>query len=338
MGPQHVLMHAAYITARGLAETIRFGELPAPGCGPGEVLVRVEAVSVNHVDTFVRSGAYPTRLPFPFVIGRDVVGVIVAVGSGVTAFARGDRVWSNSLGHDGRQGPSADFAVVPADRAYPLPEGVAAATAVAIVHPAATAYLALHAHGGIRGGETVHIGGGAGQVGSALVTLAAESGARVICSASAADRAYCRSMGADDVLDYRADDLAGRLRAIAPGGIDLAIDTSAREDVASLLDLLAPRGRVVVLAGMTTRVTLTLGELYTHDRSIRGFAISNATVAELTAAAGTINRLLARGALTPRRIETLPMSHARRAHARLEDGDVRGTRIVLVPDEAMPPP
>lgn len=143
-------MHAAFITQHGPATDIRYGELPEPVPGPTDVLVDVAAVSVNPVDTFVRSGLFRTPVPFPFVIGRDLVGTVAEAGPGAPGFTPGDRVWSNSLGHGGRQGPTAERAVVPADRLYHLPPGVDGTGAVAVVHPAATAHLALFAHGGLR--------------------------------------------------------------------------------------------------------------------------------------------------------------------------------------------
>lgn len=131
------------------------------------MLVRVAAVAVNPVDTFVRSGAYRTPIPFPFVVGRDLVGTVVAYGSEAAGFALGDRVWCNSLGHDGRQGAAAQYAIVASDRLYRLPQGIDPLTAVAVAHPAATAYLGLTVHAGLVPGETIYIAGGGGHVGSA---------------------------------------------------------------------------------------------------------------------------------------------------------------------------
>src|SRR5207253_765147 len=108
-------------------------------------------------DTFVRSGAWRTPLEFPFVIGRDLVGTVAAAGAGAGGFRVGDRVWCNSLGHDGRQGAAAEQAVVPVDRLYHLPDGVDPVDAVALAHPAATAHLALFTHGRLRAGESVAV-------------------------------------------------------------------------------------------------------------------------------------------------------------------------------------
>ncbi|MHA6798879.1 NADPH:quinone reductase [Bounagaea algeriensis] len=324
-------MRAAYLTELGPADNIRVGELDLPELGPADVLVRVGAVAVNPVDGFVRSGAYPTPVLFPFVVGRDLVGTVAALGSRTTGFDLGERVWCNSLGHDGRQGAASEYARVPADRLYRLPEGVDPVTAVAVVHPTATAQLALVAHARLTAGETVYIAGGAGHVGGAAVVLAARAGARVVASASAADLEHCRSLGAGTALDYRDPELGDHLRAAAPDGIDVHLDTSGKHDLGLAVDLLAARGRIVLMAGISATPELPVGRLYTRGGSAIGFTISNATIPELAGAAARINQLLAEGALAPRDVETLPLDAAAEAHRRLESGRARGTRLVLRP-------
>ncbi|NES16841.1 MULTISPECIES: NADPH:quinone reductase [Micromonospora] len=324
-------MRAAYIERPGPAGDIRHGELPAPRPGPTDVLVDVLATTVNHVDTFVRSGAFPTPLPLPFVVGRDLVGRVAAAGPGAPGFAVGDLVWCNSLGYDGRQGSAAEQAVVPVDRLYRLPGGVDPGVAVTMVHPAATAYLALFVHGRLRPGQTVVVAGGAGNVGAALVTLAATAGARVVATASARDAGHCRRIGAAEVLDYRDPDLTDRLRSACPDGIDLHLDTSGRNELEPLVDLLALRGRIVLLAGARSRPVLPAGALYMHDRGIVGFVISHATTAELAEAAGAVNRLLAAGRLAPREVVPMPLSALAEAHQMIERGELRGRRVVITP-------
>lgn len=324
-------MRAAWIDAVGPAGNIRVGELPVPAPGPTDVLVRVAAVAVDPVDTFVRSGAYPTPTPFPFVIGRDLVGTVATAGAGASGFTPGEPVWCNSLGHDGRQGAAAGYAVVPADRLYRLPEGVDPVAAVAVVHPAATAHLALSTHAGLCAGETVYIGGGGGNVGGAAIVLAGHTGARIVTVAGADDLEHCRALGADVALDYRDPDLARALRRAAPDGIDVHLDTSGHHDLDTALGSIAERGRIVVMAGITARPELPAGALYTRGARLIGFAISTATVTELAGAAARINQLLGRGTLRPRAVEQLPLRAAADAHRRLETGRARGVRLVLRP-------
>jgi NADPH:quinone reductase-like Zn-dependent oxidoreductase len=252
-------MRAAYVEELGPPDAIRFGMLPSPMPGPSDVLVEVIATTVNPVDTFVRKGVFRTPLPFPFVIGRDMVGKVLHAGPGAHGFAVGDLVWSNSLGHEGRQGAAAERAVVSADRLYHLPQGVDPLDAVAVAHPAGTAHLALFTHGGVRPGETVFVGGAAGNVGSALVTMAVDAGARVVASCSPRDAEYCRSLGATTVVDYHEPDLAAVIRERAGGGVDLHIDTFGDHDLDAAVETLAPRGRIVLLAGVTSRPQLPAG-------------------------------------------------------------------------------
>src|SRR5205823_12714998 len=126
-------MRAAYIDELGPPENIRYGELATPRPGPTDVLVDVAFTTVNPVDTFVRSGAFATPVDFPFVVGRDLVGTVAEAGGGAPGFAVGDLVWCNSLGHGGRQGATAECAVVPADRLYHLPDGVRPNDAVTVL-------------------------------------------------------------------------------------------------------------------------------------------------------------------------------------------------------------
>ncbi|MFG2356344.1 NADPH:quinone reductase [Streptomyces sp. NPDC048521] len=327
-------MRAAFLQELGPPDVIRYGEIAAPRPGPTDVLVNVQATTVNPVDTFVRSGVFRTPMDFPFVVGRDLVGTVAEAGPGATGFRPGDRVWCNSLGHEGRQGAAAEQAVVAADRLYHLPDGADPYAAVAVFHPAATAYLALFVHGRLRVGETVLVAGAAGHVGSALVTLAARAGARVLATAGARDAEYCTESGAAEVFDYRDPDLVRGIRRAAPSGLDLYLDTAGVNDLETSVDLLARRGRVVLLAGARTRPVLPAGPLYMQDRSVVGFVISHATPGELAEAAACINDLLGQGALRPRRIEVLPLSAAGDVHARMEKGELHGVRAVLRTDGA----
>lgn len=321
-------MRAAYIEQLGSPEQIRYGQLPPPEPGPADVLVDVCATTVNPVDTFVRSGAFGTTTPFPFVIGRDLVGTVAAAGAGVTEFGSGDVVWCNSLGHEGRQGAAAEQAVVAADRLYHLPEGVDPTEAVAVLHPAATAALAMR-HGRVGAGQTVLVAGAAGNVGAALVTLAGEAGARVLATCGARDRDYCRWLGAQEAFDYRDPELAARLREHCPGGFDVHVDTSGNADLATTVSLLAERGRAVLLAGAGARLTLPAGPFYMKSCTVSGFVISHASTDELADAARTINRLLAAGKLRSRSVQTIPLESAADAHRWIEAGELHGKRVVL---------
>ncbi|MFF5210496.1 zinc-binding dehydrogenase [Streptosporangium sp. NPDC000396] len=317
-------MRAAYVERLGSAGEIRHGELPDPGCRPGEALVRVAAVAVDNVDTFVRSGAYATPVPLPLVLGRDLVGEVVEPGA--SGLAPGTRVWCCSLGYGGRQGASAELACVPPDRLYRLPGGVDSLEAVAVLHPAVTAYTGLVHHARLRRGETLFVEGGNGAVGSCLIRMGVSLGARVIAAARGPRKtAACGRLGADDVIDSVSAFPLATLRELAPDGVSVYCDTTGRTAPGAAVPALADRGRVLVMSGFRSQegtAGLDARELYTHDRSIVGFVISLATAEELAEAAEWVNGELSLGAL---RLDTtvLELSQAREAHEDIEAG-IRG--------------
>lgn len=322
-------MRAAYVTELGPPENIEVGELAEPTLGAFDVLVQPQAMAVNFVDTLIRSGRYPTPKRFPFVIGRDLVGVVTATGDGVDGFGAGDAVWCNSLGHGGRQGSFAEYVSVPRERLYPLPDGADPTETVALLHPAGTAYLGLFREAALRFGETILVSGGAGAVGSSAVQFAAASGAHVIATAREEDADWCRSVGAEVVLDYRDPDLAARIRTAAPGGVDVFFETSRHFDFPRTLPLLAQGGRFVVISSLGSAVQLPLDQLYLRDASLRGFTISGATATDLAGAARAINDGVSRGLLRVRIGTRLRLEESARAHRLMEEG-TRG-RIVVIP-------
>jgi NADPH:quinone reductase-like Zn-dependent oxidoreductase len=153
----------------------------------------------------------------------------------------------------------------------------------------------------------------------------------VVATASRDDLEVCRGLGAEAVADYRDPHLAEALHRAAPDGVDLHLDTSGHHDLDLAFELLAPRGRVVLMAGLKARPELPVGAVYTRDARIVGFAISNASTDDLAEAADRVNRLVSAGELQPRRVEELPLSDAAEAHRRLETGRAAGVRLVLRP-------
>jgi NADPH:quinone reductase-like Zn-dependent oxidoreductase len=324
--PEPAGRNGAYITGLGDAGSIRFGELPDPEPGPEQVLVRVRAVAVDRVDTYVRSGAWPTRLAFPAVVGRDLVGTVVETGQ---------PVWTNSAGYDGRAGATADLVVVDRDRLYELPPGADPVSFVAAVHPGATAHGALLGRARLRAGETVAVVGANGAVGMCLVQVAAATGARVVAVVRREEAAArLRQLGAAEVVVAEAD--AAPAAAAGVAGIDVLVDGSGRVPVAAAADALAPRGRMVLVAGRG-RAELDVWRFYTKELQLLGFIMSAMTREELRGAADWINRRHDEQPLTVGVGRVLGFSAAAEAHAALEAGDLPrlddGTvgRIVLVP-------
>lgn len=181
-------MKAAFITAPCPAEGIQFADLPQPQPRSGEVLVRVRAVAVNPIDTYVRAGMVKMNLPTPFIIGCDLAGVVEAVGTETQRFQPGDRVWGSNQGLFGRQGSFAEFACVEERWLNLTPAAVRDEDAAAIALVGITAHLGLFAKARLQVGETVFVNGGAGGVGSMVVQLAKAAGARVIATAGSDER------------------------------------------------------------------------------------------------------------------------------------------------------
>lgn len=314
------------IDAHGPADTIRVGDLPMPVPGPDEVLVRVEHGAVNHVDTFVRSGAWRTPMAFPFVVGRDAVGTVVDAGAAAAdAFPPGTAVWTNSLGHDGRDGALAEFVRVPRERLYRRRPEISGADMAALCHPAATAWLALFHHGGLQAGQRVLIVGGGGNVGGAAVQLAVRAGAHVLASARPAAHDGLRAVGAVPVLSRRAlgtDDLGGE--------VDLIVDTAGTNDLESYVPALSHGGRIVLLAGMASSVPLPVGRLYLNGGTVTGFTISRTPASDLALAAHRLNDMIATAGLRPGPTTVVPLDQVADAHRRLEAGEVRGKIVVEV--------
>lgn len=329
-------MRAAYIERLGSADEIHYGEFDLPAVGPGDALVRVEALAVNPVDTYIRSGAYRTTLSFPFIIGRDLVGEVVSVGADVSRCAPGQRVWCDSLGYDGRQGSFAEYVAVEQERLYPLPARVDAIQAVAVFHPAATAFLGLVDYvGGTHPGETILVGGGAGNVGSAVTQLATAMGARVLATAHGADdAAWLRACGASDVFDYGDPHLEDAVRAVAPDGVNVVWNTSGHDNLDVEVGLLARGGCLVLTAGMSQRPAFPVGPFYTKGARLVGFTITAASTQQLAAAAGAINALLAAGRLAMRIAHVYTLAEAAQAHRLVEgsgpEGKAKG-RVIVVP-------
>ena len=322
-------MRAAYITEPGPPEAIRVGDLPVSAAGHADVLVKVDVVAVNQVDTHIRAGRYPTPMPRPFIVGRDLVGT-VAAASRESGFAPGQPVWCNSLGHSGRQGSFSEYAAVPVERLYPLPEAAERVSAVAAFHPAATAFIALHHRVHVRAGDTMVIGGAAGSIGSCAVRFAAEAGLRVIATARPRDHDRCRQLGADVVLDFADPALTEHVLDAAPEGVDIYWDISGHAQLGSIPPVMATGGRILVTAGREPQPATPWWAFYTRDLTVTGFVISLATATELADAARAINRRLAGPGFAAQIAEVIPLAETARAHALVESGKARGRVVVAV--------
>ncbi len=330
-------MKAAYIEAPGPAEAIRYGELPTPEPKAGEVRVRVGAVAVNPIDLYIRSGTVPANLPRPYIPGCDLAGTVDAVSPGVGRFKPGDRAWGSNQGLNGRQGTFAEFACVGEEWLYPTPPGVSDVQAAAAALTGITAHLGLFGHAGLKAGETVFVNGGTGGVGSMVVQMAKAAGARAIATVGAAEKALqVRSWGGD-AINYKTEDVAARVKELTGGrGVEVWYETLREPDFVRTVDLVAPRGRIVVIAGRQARPVFPVGPFYVKGLSLFGFAMFNATPDEQRRAADDINRWSAEGKLRAPVGRTFPLSESAAAHRLLEENTLHGSgtltgKVVLTP-------
>jgi len=325
-------MKAAFIEHTGPPEVIQYGEIQIPVISADQVLVKTEALAVNPVDTYIRAGSVKTNLPFPFVIGRDLVGTVIKTGERVTRFHEGDRVWTNNQGYDGRQGTFSAYCRIPEHLLYPLPPRIDPCRAVAVVHSALTAVIGLQFKAKLTKGETLFVNGGDGNIGNAVVRIAKALGARVaVTSSNEAKRSWIVGAGADLAIDYKKENVTELLRDFAPAGVDVYWDATRAPEAKQALDVVAHRGRIVFMAGANHETLLPSGRFYLQNCTLYGYTVTDANPGELSEYAMQINRWLKEGILCARIDRVLPLSQAAEAHRLVESGQLFG-KIVLEPD------
>ncbi len=330
-------MKAAYITCTGSPEVIIYGDLPAPKPGPTQCLVKVTAVDVNPIDTYVRSGMVPARLDFPFILGRDLAGVVVEAGAAVKQFKPGDHVWASNQGSSGRPGTFAEYAAVDECWLHPIPVYVSDEDAVALSLVGITAHLGLVRDARLKPGEVLFVNGGTGGVGSAVVQMGKILGARVITTAGSDEKAAAsRALGADLAINYKTTDVAAAVQVFAPEGVNVWFETLREPDFERTVPLMAMRARMIVMAGRDAKPLFPVGPFYVKDCSLHGFAMFNASAEEQRPAALDINRWLVEGRLKARIDRVLPLADAAMAHRLQEESTIHNSgalagKIVLRP-------
>ncbi|MEV8414368.1 zinc-binding dehydrogenase [Streptomyces niveus] len=306
-------------TSMRVVELVRFGdadtafatrELPRPTPGPGQLLVRVEATSVNPLDLQTRRGDYRDEVALPAVIGNDVSGVVVGNGPGADDFRPGDEVWYLAPVFTG-QGTYAEFHVVDQSVVARKPAGLSHVEAAGLALVGMTAWEGLVERAGLRVGERVLVHGGAGGVGSVAVQLASALGAEVVTTARARDHEFVTGLGADHVIDFSAGDYVPQVRAL--GGVDVVLDTVGGDTLSRSPEFLADRGRVVSIVDIADPQNLLAawGVNATYH-----FVFVSPGRAKLDA----LGRLVDQGKLRPVIGAVLPLADVARAHTLLEGG------------------
>jgi len=319
-------MKAIRVTAHGGPEVLEYVDLADPQPGPEQVLVRVHAAGVNPVDTYIRAGTQGYGAPLPYTPGLDAAGIVEAVGSGVTRVRAGDRVYTAGT----LTGAYAERALCVERQVHRLPEGVAFAAGAALGVPYGTAYRALFQRAQVLPGETVLVHGGSGGVGTPAIQMACAHGCVVIATAGT-DRGLelVRAQGAQHALDHRRDGyLAEALQVTGGRGVDAVLEMLANVNLGKDLEILAPRGRVVVI-GSRGAVEINPRELMRRDADVRGMSLLVAPERELLSAYAGITAGLDSGVLRPVIGRELPLAEAAAAHRLVMEPGAYG-KVVLV--------
>jgi NADPH:quinone reductase len=216
-----------------------------------------------------------------------------------------------------------------------LPAGIDERGAVAVLHSALTAAVGLHQKARPRPGETMFLKGGSGNVGTVVLQVAKAMGVRVAVTAgNDKDRSWCEELGADLVMNYKTENIEDRLHAFAPEGVHVFWDLTPAPEVEQALNVVARRGRIVLMSGLSHRPPFPVGLFYTKNCTMDGFTITDASVAELRECAEHINSWLARNLIRGRIHAVMPLAAAADAHRLQEQGGLDG-KIVLLPDPLM---
>jgi NADPH:quinone reductase-like Zn-dependent oxidoreductase len=341
-------MRAAIFHETGGPEVIRIEDVPAPRPGPGELLVRVRAASLNHLDLWVRRGM-PIETTMPHIGGSDVAGVVEETGEGVDPARVGERVVVNPSLWCGRcrecargeesmcaryrivgehtDGGFAEFVAVAADRAYRIPDELDFEAAAALPIAYGTAWRALLARARLRPTDDVLVIGASGGTAMAAVQIAIMAGARVFAVTSGAENAArLREMGASFVYDRSAEDWSAAVqRDTARRGVDVVVENVGAPTWAGSLRSLARGGRLVTYGGTAgPKVEIDLRVLFWKQQEVIGTTMASRGEFE------AMLRAVAAGRLHPVIDSVLPLERAREAHERLEAGGQFG-KIILVP-------
>ncbi len=312
----------------GGSDVLEIVEVPTPTPAAGQILVRHEAIGLNFIDIYQRSGLYPMTYPAP--MGNEAAGVVEAVGEGVTRFKTGDRV-----AYVGGQGAYADFNLINAERGVHIPDGVATGVAAAGLLKGMTAEFLLHRTFHVKHGQVILVHAAAGGVGSILTQWAHSMGATVIGAVgSEAKAAIARSRGCDHVILYDQDDVAAKVKEITGGkGVPVVYDSVGKVTFEGSLASLAKRGMLVTFGNASGPVPavepLRLsrgGSLFLTRPTLFDYIV---TTEELDASAAAIFGAIKSGAVKIDIGQRFPLADARKAHDALANRQTTGSSVLI---------
>lgn len=319
-------MKAIVVREFGGPEVLNIEEVPQPAPAPGQILIRVRAVGVNPVDTYIRSGTYARKPQLPYTPHADIAGVVESVGAGVTRVVAGERVYAFMTDAGG-----AEFALAEEWQVHRLPDRASFQQGAAIGVPYTTAWRALFLKARARAGETVLVHGASGGVGVAAVQLARAHGMQVIGTAGTDDGLrLAAEQGAHHVLNHRGADYTQQIVALAGSrGVDVILEMLANVNLDRDLDMVARHGRIAVI-GNRGRIEIDPRKMMGKDATVVGLTLFNTTRDEFHEIHAGIVAGLENGTLSPVIGKELPLEQVAQAHVAVLEPGAFG-KVVLLP-------
>lgn len=311
---------------KGPAEALHPVQIARPKPGPGQILIKVRAAGVNRPDILQRLGGYPPPAGAPDTMGLEVAGEVV---EGAGRWKAGDKVTALLGG-----GGYAEYAVVDARHALPIPDGLDFVQAASLPETVFTVYANVFEHGALKAGETLLVHGATSGIGVTAIQMAKAAGAKVIATARGADKAAAaRKLGADVAVDTTTQDFAEAAKA--EGGVDVVLDMVGGDYFAKELDALKTGGRIVFIASLGGgEVALPIFRIMQKRAVVTGSTLRPRPADEKARLAGEVERVawawIAAGKLKPQVDATFPLEEAAKAHAHLEGGAHVGKIVLTV--------
>jgi len=322
-------MKAMRVHKYGGPEVLTLEEIPVPEPKAGEACVKIEAIGVNYIDVYQRTGLYP--LQTPFTLGTEGAGIVDAVGPNVTEVKKGERV-----GYAMIPGSYAEYAIVPAARLVPIPPNIDARSAAALMLQGMTAHYLTHSTYPLKKGETALLHAAAGGVGLLLIQIAKQLGATVIGTVSTEAKAkLAKEMGADHLILYTQSDFLAEVKKLTDGrGVNVVYDSVGQTTFDKSLDCLRPRGYLVLFGQSSGPVPpfdpgklAAKGSLFLTRPSLAHYTLERS---ELLQRANEVFNWTATGKLKVRIDKTFPLAEAAEAHRQLEGRKTTG-KVILLP-------